>query len=234
MSSVVRGCVSCSCPRVRDDAVYSLARSPTLARVRLARLRPTQFTVGYAEVTVKAQDWARLPKKRRKLEIDSHVFPAVLGPGHEYFVIDHHHLGIALIEEGVKEVSVAMLDDLSWLEIQVFWRTMEFRSWTHPFDRRGRRCDYKEMPKRLVDLQDDPYRSLAGLVRRAGGYAKDQAPFVEFIWADFFRPRVAARLIRREPQRATRFGLRLARSDDARYLPGWTGKSAGGGVSSAS
>ena len=80
-----------------------------------------------------------------------------------------------------------------------------------------------------MDLQDDPYRSLAGLVRRAGGYAKDQAPFVEFIWADFFRPRVAARLIRREPQRATRLGLRLACSDDARYLPGWTGKSAGGG-----
>lgn len=212
--------------------MYPLARSPKLAQLRLARLRPTQFTVGYAEVTVKAQDWARLPKKRRKLEIASHVFPAVLGPGHDYFITDHHHLGIALIEEGVKDVAVAVLDDLSWLEIPVFWRTMEFRAWTHPYDRRGRRCDYTQMPKRLLDLQDDPYRSLAGLVRRAGGYAKDQAPFVEFIWADFFRPRVAARLIRRQPQRATQLGLRLARSGDARYLPGWTGKS-GIGLSSA-
>ena len=214
--------------------MYPVARNPKLAQVRLAHLRPTQFTVGYAEVTAKAQDWARQSKKQRKLEINSRVFPAVLGPGPEYFIIDHHHLGIALIEEGVKQVSVAVLDDLSWLEFPVFWRTMEFRSWSHPFDRRGHRCDYKEMPKRLQDLQDDPYRSLAGLVRRAGGYAKDQAPFVEFIWADFFRPRVLARLIRREPQRATRLGLRLARSDDARYLPGWTGKSADGGVSSVS
>lgn len=213
--------------------MYPQERNAKLAQVRLARLRPTQFTVGYAEVTVKAQDWARLPRKQRKLEIGSHVFPAVLGPGHEHFIIDHHHLGIALLEEGVKEVSVAVLDDLSWLEMPVFWRTMEFRAWSHPFDRRGRRCGYNEMPKRLVDLKDDPYRSLAGLVRRAGGYAKDQAPFVEFIWADFFRPRVAARLIRREPQRATRLGLRLARSSDARYLPGWSGAGASGGVSSA-
>jgi hypothetical protein len=210
--------------------VYQDTRNPRLATVRLAQIRPTQFTVGFVEVSVKAAEWARLPKKKRNADLESHVFPAVLGPGRDHFIIDHHHLGIALIEAGVRDVSVAVLDDLSWLEVGVFWRTMEFRSWSHPFDRRGRRCDYREMPRRLKDMQDDPYRSLAGLVRRAGGYAKDQAPFVEFIWADFFRPRVTARLIKREPRRATRLGLRLARSSDARYLPGWVGDAASGAV----
>jgi hypothetical protein len=212
--------------------VYQTAHSPKLASVRLTRLRPTQFTVGRAEVTGKAAEWARMSKKERRADLESHVFPAVLGFGGEYFIIDHHHLGIALIEEGVKQVSVAVLDDLSWLETAVFWRTMEFRAWSHPFDRRGRRCDYRDMPKRLIDLQDDPYRSLAGLVRQAGGYAKDQAPFIEFIWADYFRPRVAARLIRRDVARAIRLGLRMARSKEARYLPGWTGTPAAAGVSS--
>jgi hypothetical protein len=207
--------------------VYQISRNPHLASVRLARLRPTQLTVGYVEVTLKAREWARLPKKRRKVELESHVFPAVIGPGGEHFIIDHHHLGIALIEEGVREGYVAVLDDLSWLEPAVFWRTMEFRAWSHPYDRRGRRCEYRQIPRRLRDLADDPYRSLAGLVRRAGGYAKDQAPFVEFLWADYFRPRVPARIIRREPARATRLGLRLARSQDARYLPGWTGSTTG-------
>ncbi len=206
--------------------MYHISRNPHLASVRLARLRPTQLTVGYIEVTLKAREWARLPKKRRKAELESHVFPAVIGPGGEHFIVDHHHLGIALIDEGVRDGCVAVLDDLSWLEPAVFWRTMEFRSWSHPYDRRGRRCDYREIPRRLRDLDDDPYRSLAGLVRRAGGYAKDQAPFVEFLWADYFRPRVPAHVIRREPARATRLGLHLARSSDARYLPGWTGKSA--------
>jgi len=206
--------------------VYHVARSPRLATARLAQLRPTQFTVGYAEVAAKAAEWARLPKKKRKADIESHVFPAVLGPGGAYFIIDHHHLGIALLDEGVREVPVAVLDDLSWLEPAVFWRTMEFRAWSHPFDRRGQRCDCRDTPKRLKDMEDDPFRSLAGLVRRAGGYAKDEAPFVEFLWADFYRPRVPARLIRRQPRRATRIGLRLARSSEARYLPGWSGDAA--------
>jgi hypothetical protein len=101
---------------------------------------------------------------------------------------------------------------------------MEFRAWSHPYDNRGKRRDYRDIPQRLTQLEDDPYRSLAGLVRNAGGFAKDQAPFVEFLWADFFRPLVAARLIKKEPRRATRDGTRLARSKAARYLPGWTGK----------
>ncbi len=204
--------------------MYHVSQNPKLAYVRLARLRPTQLTVGYLEVTIKARDWARLPRKHLKAELESHVFPAVIGPGGDYFIIDHHHLGIALMEQGVKDGYVAVLDDLSYLEMPVFWRTMEFRSWSHPYDRRGRRCDYRDMPRRLKDLQDDPYRSLAGIVRRAGGYAKDEEPFVEFLWADFFRPRVPARLIRREPGRARQAAMRLAHSEEARYLPGWSGK----------
>jgi hypothetical protein len=101
---------------------------------------------------------------------------------------------------------------------------MEFRAWTHPYDHRGRRRDYADMPRKLTRLQNDPYRSLAGLVRLAGGYAKDTAPFSEFIWADFFRPRVGARLIADEQMRATRMGVKLAHSKEARYLPGWIGK----------
>ncbi len=206
--------------------MYHSLRNPSLARTRLSRLRPTQLSVGYAEVEEKSRQWARLGKQRRKIEIEHHVFPAVLGPGGEYFIVDHHHLGIALIDEGIQDVLVTVLDDLSWLESSVFWRTMEFRSWSHPYDHRGRRRDYRDMPRRLTQLKDDPYRSLAAMVRNAGGFAKDQEPFVEFLWADFFRPRIGVRMIKKQPRSATREGLRLARSGEARYLPGWTGKAA--------
>jgi hypothetical protein len=204
----------------------SPSRNPALERARLLRLRPTQISVGYAEVAEKARQWALLGKKQRKLELDHHVFPAVLGPAGDYFIVDHHHLGIALIDEGIKDVLVTILDDLSWLKPPVFWRTMEFRSWSHPYDNRGKRRDYCDMPRRLPQMVDDPYRSLAGMVRSAGGFAKEQAPFVEFLWADFFRPRISARLIKQEPKAAARLGLKLAQSVEARYLPGWTGKPA--------
>lgn len=204
--------------------MYYSTPNPLLARALLKQLRPTQLSVGYAEVELKAQQWARLGKKERKSQLEHHVFPAVLGPGKNYYIVDHHHLGIALLDEGIEEVFVATLDDMSWLEPAVFWRTMEFRAWCHPYDDRGKRRDYRDLPRRLSQLKDDPYRSLAGLVRNAGGFAKDQAPFVEFLWADFFRPLVAAGLIKKDPQRATREGTLLARSNAARYLPGWSGK----------
>jgi len=203
--------------------MIAYVRNVVLVRAKLAQLRPTQFSVGYAEVELKAAEWKRLKKKERQQVLESHVFPAVLGLEGAYYIVDHHHLGIALIEQGLKEVWVTKLDDLSWLEPAIFWRTMEFRSWTHPYDHRGRRRDFADMPRKLIRLQNDPYRSLAGLVRLAGGYAKDLAPFSEFLWADFFRPRVSARLIADERVRATRMGVKLARSNDACYLPGWIG-----------
>lgn len=202
------------------------ARNVALVRAKLAQLRPTQFSVGYTEVERKAAEWKKLKKKQRPQVLESHVFPAVLGPDEAYYIVDHHHLGIALIEEGQKEVWVTRLDDMSWLDPAVFWHTMEFRSWAYPYDHRGRRRDYADMPRKLTRMQNDPYRSLAGLVREGGGYAKDLAPFSEFLWADFFRQRVGARLIADEQPRATRMGIKLARSSDARYLPGWIGKAA--------
>jgi hypothetical protein len=205
--------------------MVAYTRNVALTRARLAELRPTQFSVGYAEVELKAAEWNKLKKKRREHVLQSHVFPAVVGPEGAYYIVDHHHLGIALIEQGMREVWLAKLDDMSWLDPAVFWRTMEYRAWTHPYDHRGRRRDYVDMPKKLTKLQNDPYRSLAGLVRLAGGYAKDEAPFSEFLWADFFRPRVSNGLIAKRQARATRLGVELARSQEARYLPGWTGKS---------
>jgi len=200
------------------------ARNVSLIRVKLAHLRPTQLSVGYAEVQLKAAEWKQLKKKQRKLELEHSVFPAVLGARDEHYIIDHHHLGIALIEQDVKEVWVAQIDDLSWLNRATFWRTLEFRSWAHPYDHLGKRRDYRDIPCKLTQLQNDPYRGLAGLVRRAGGYAKQQTPFAEFLWADFFRIRIAAAVIANDLRQAVRIGLKLARSEEARYLPGWTGK----------
>jgi hypothetical protein len=197
------------------------ARTAALDRAKLALLRPTQFSVGYAEVELKSSEWRKLKKKQREHAIRSHVFPAVLGPGHEYYIVDHHHLGIALIEQEVKEVWVTRLDDMSWLDASTFWRTLEFRAWAHLYDHRGRRRPYTDMPTKLTKLQDDPYRSLAGLVRIGGGYAKDQAPFSEFLWADFFRSRVSTKLIADRQAQAVRTGIKLAKSREARYLPGW-------------
>lgn len=194
-----------------------------LTTVNLAKLKPTQITVGFAEVARKRAEWAHLTKKARHSLIDSHCFPAVLGPRERYYIVDHHHLGLALHEEGVEAVRVMALADLSYLALPIFWRVMEQRNWAHPFDHIGRRRDYDAIPTKVELLVDDPYRSLAGFVRAAGGYAKDTSPFAEFLWADYLRPHITLTQIDRSMDVAVREGLSLAKSPLARYLPGWAG-----------
>jgi len=201
----------------------ALSSDVHLIPVKLDRLRPTQMTVGYREVRVKRKHWKTLGRKARQAEIDSHWFPAVLGPGNEYYITDHHHLGLALIEEGVGEVRAMLLKDMSWLDDATFWRMMDHNQWVHPFDARGERRNFRNLPKALTKLVDDPYRSLAGAMRTAGGYAKDAAPFSEFLWADYLRPHIAVTLIRKDFPKALADAMALAHEQDARYLPGWSG-----------
>ena len=189
----------------------------------LLALRPTQMTAGFAEVALKRREWAALSKKDRRRLLDSHWFPAVLGPRGRSFIVDHHHLGLALHEEGVKTVKLMVLDDLSYLTTTIFWRVMEQRNWVHPFDASGKRRPYADIPACISELSDDPHRSLAGMLRSAGGFAKDVSPFAEFLWADYLRPHISRAQIRKALADALREAQSLAKSPLARYLPGWSG-----------
>jgi hypothetical protein len=194
-----------------------------LIDVDLDKLRPTQITAGFAEVALKRAEWARLAKKARRDLLKSHWFPAVLGPRGRYHIVDHHHLGLALLQESVERVSVMVLADLSYLVPAIFWRVMEQHNWAHPFDQAGERRGFDAIPTRISQLLDDPYRSLAGLLRGAGGYAKDTSPFAEFLWADYLRQHITLAQIGKSMDTAVREALGLAKSPLARYLPGWSG-----------
>jgi hypothetical protein len=200
-------------------------REPMLTPVAIADLRPTQITVGMREVKAKRKHWRDTAKKKGEQFLGKHMIPVILGPKERNYVIDHHHLALALHEEGVKEIAVTVIANLSTLEPDSFWFMMDNHNWMHPFDAEGRRRHYKDIPKSVTELVDDPFRSLAGELRRAGGYAKDTTPFSEFIWADFLRRRMKRKLVERDFDRAVKKALELGRSMDANYLPGWCGPS---------
>lgn len=209
---------------------HTMPLSQSLISVTLADLQPTQMTVGAAEVAAKRTQWTGLKRKERERLLTSHCFPAVKGPKGRYYITDHHHLGLALMQENVDKVWVMLMADLSDTEGETFWRVMEFRRWAHPYDDQGQRADYAAIPGKISKLRDDPYRSLAGFVRQAGGYAKDAAPFSEFLWADFFRPLVSRKQLQAAgtaalPVELLQHAVALARSAAAHYLPGWTGVS---------
>ena len=198
-------------------------REPVLTTVAIGDLRPTQITVGMREVKAKQKSWQQTDKKKKAEFLGRHMIPVIRGPRDRLYVIDHHHLSLALHNEGVKELAVTVTANLSALEADEFWTVMDNRNWMHPFDVDGRRRHYDDIPKAVTDLVDDPFRSLAGELRRAGGFAKDTTPFSEFLWADFLRRRVKRKVVENDFSRAIEKALELAKSDEATHLPGWCG-----------
>jgi hypothetical protein len=175
------------------------------------------------EVKEKRKRWREhKPKKRAEL-LGRHMIPVIKGPNDRYYVVDHHHLALALHHEDVKHVLVSVVADLSMVEHRSFWVVMDNHRWVHPYDDEGVRRPFSEIPETVAKLKDDPYRSVAGELRRMGGYAKDTTPFSEFLWADFLRHRVSHKEIRRDFDKAMEQALKLAKGKDAIYLPGWCG-----------
>lgn len=198
-------------------------REPVLHPVAIDELHPTQITVGMREVAAKRKAWRANEDEEAGEFLGRHMIPVILGPKDRPYVIDHHHLARALYEEGVKSVLVTVIAKLKRLEPEAFWFVLDNRSWMHPFDDQGRRRGYEEIPGSIKDLVDDPFRSLAGELRRVGGFAKETAPFSEFLWADFLRRRMKRKAVEKDFDAALDRALALAKSEDADYLPGWCG-----------
>jgi hypothetical protein len=71
----------------------------------------------------------------------------------------------------------------------------------------------------------DPFRSLAGELRRAGGFAKDTTPFSEFLWADFLRRRIRRQRVEENFSASVAQAMKFAKTQEAHYLPEWCGPS---------
>lgn len=192
-----------------------------LKAARLDDLRPTQMTVGFRAVE----------KKRREIEGEMagadrprYFFPAVRGPRGRFFILDGHHTALALHQQQVEDVAIGIVTDLSALSRTDFWTYLDHRAWTHCYDARGVRRSFADMPARLADLADDPYRSLAAAVLAGGAFAKPDEPFYEFMWANHFRRHFARPELsgRRFEGTVTRAAA-LAGRPESRYLPGWAG-----------
>ena len=175
------------------------ARVGDFYKLRVKDLSPTQFAVGKAEVAVRT---ARLRKKYNKDPGKLHDYlrtrpVPILVRGRKFFLVDHHHLVRALYDalhpERGKDICVyvKVLGNASTLEETYFWKTMHEHNWVYLFDRAGGGPQQPAtLPKHIKDLDFDPYRSLAWIVREHHGYTKNNAPFSEFQWANFFRTRI--------------------------------------------
>ena len=189
--------------------------------IEIHRLHPTQITVGMIEVQEKIKALAVLKSHALRDFLQHHPIPAVEGPDDKLYITDHHHLGLALLDQGLLTGFFIIEADLSQLSLDAFWPEMDKHKWVHPYDENGILKPFLAIPRHLTHLVDDPYRSLAGFVRNAGGYQKTDASFSEFLWADFFRSRISSTEINSDFKSAVQKGVVLAHGSDAQTLPGY-------------
>jgi hypothetical protein len=198
------------------------------AIAELARLRPTQLTLGYVHVRHKMEVTQRHadPEDRAALRrfMRRHRIKTVAGPGGELYIVDHHHWARAWLDLGYQFAPVQVLQDFSRLEAAAFWKRMRRLGHVHPYDERGKLLGPRDLPSTVRSMRDDPYRSLAAFAREAGAYRKPGNAYGDFCWAGFLRERVEQDLAS-----IAGFGLalaesiKLARSPRARRLPGYCG-----------
>ena len=200
-----------------------MIREPMLTTVAIADLRPTQITVGMREVVAKRKRWRETGTKKGQKFLGRHMIPVILGPKRRHYVIDHHHLALALHDEGVNEVAVTVVANLAGLRADEFWTVMDNRSWMHPFDAKGERRHY-ERHSQIGDRTGRRSVPLAGRrIASRGRLRQGHDAIFRISLGGFPAPARQAQDGRaRLPARHGK-GHAIGEEQDADYMPGWCG-----------
>lgn len=190
------------------------------------KMRPTQICVGFAEVEDKIHKLGKLNKHELSKYLKENPLPAVAGPDGEMHLTDHHHLGKALLDMGINECYFVVQHDLTTIPGLKFFDVLKTLELIYPFDENGIEHPCNAIPHCLTKLKDDPYRSLAGFVRKAGGYIKAPKAYLEFEWANYFRNLIPRdELLTHEAMKHSVVkAVAIAQSSQASHMIGWTGK----------
>lgn len=255
LSSLFCTTVQAALPGVCDP---SKAKVGDLCTTSAALIHPTQLILGYQEVRMKADRFSAMKSGDFHDYLESNPVPAVLGPKGVFYALDHHHLTAAVMTSTLStkdQVVVVQVKDTSLAgiaETSDFWKSMVQNKWVWLYDEKGNYpVNPVLLPPLMTSLANDPYRSLAYNVRKAGGYKKVLVDYQDFLWVNFFRqhklfPTSATspdKFCAAAPYSLYCFGgvkeedaaiaavqdqaMALARSSAASSLPGYVGSSVG-------
>ncbi|MBS1963955.1 MAG: hypothetical protein JST04_17215 [Bdellovibrionales bacterium] len=208
-----------------DLAVGDVFKFPIFGTDKHA-VRPTQVAVGARAVEQKRQDFEDMSKDELKKALKRDPVPVIAAPDGNFYMIDHHHQTLAAYEVGREDVYFVLEGDHSKMsDMDQFWKLMKAKKWVREFDEMGKPIVIPDgLPKSILKMKDDPFRSLAWYVRKNGGYRKTSVEFAEFVWADFFRTRIDLGKGDKGFKKAVKEATDLAHTDAAKNLPGWSRK----------
>ena len=206
--------------------IPEVSRSTELFEVSVAALHPTQWCVGLAEVWSRQQDFARETREARLSELKRKPVPLVRNAGGHLWMVDRHHRLRALLELDRQSTTWGyVIAELDVDDHAAVLEVLDQRGWLYLFDGRGNGPRPPlELPQSLLDLDDDPYRSLVWKLKQEGLIKPQrQIPYHEFRWGIWLRRRPLPPFSSRHLTPALIPARRLVCSQAASGLPGWRG-----------
>lgn len=189
--------------------------------VPILEVHPTQFTLGMIEIESRTAHFEKMTQKKFTIYMKKHLVPTVIGPNRVYYMTDHHHLSLALYDAGVRTIDLKITTDWSKLSQTEFWNHMVAAHFVYLYDNGQGPMSPTELPSNILQMQNDIYRSLAWAVVKKGAIKETNVLFAKFLWADFFRTRIPAEMIRDNFEEAVQTAADLAKSPAANGLPGY-------------
>ena len=165
-------------------------------RINTAELAPTQASIGGFEVLLKADRFKLMSRSaidgylREKKSKDKPV--QVVKGLQRYYVVDGHHtLSAIMAATQPRELDLVLRADYSKYDSEKkFWAKMADDGLF--YDRcLGVSVTPDDFPKQMRELTDDPFRSIAWLIRKMGAFQDLKQPYQEFWIADFLRQHMA-------------------------------------------
>jgi hypothetical protein len=226
-------------PARATDTCEGNAKTGDVCICSLSELHPTQASVGMTEVRIRSKKLKQEIERSSEdflsyLRRQNRVEPVVIGPSNVFYLTDGHHLARALYDLGQKMAYCKVLDNVSNLQPDAFWKYMEDNNEVYLKDYQGSVIAPSDLPTSIGELHNDPFRSLAGAVRESCGFRNDNKDgpdgnYLEFEWADYLRAHWAQTSIEVSDidahfDRAIQAALQLATQNEAARLPGYTGR----------
>jgi len=202
------------------------SRSTELFEVAIANLQPTQWCIGLAEVWARQDDFALENRRERLAYLKSKPVPLVRNANGDFWMVDRHHRLRALLELDPQATTWGyVIAELDCRDRREVLHDLERKGWLYLVDGRGKGPrNPLELPRNLMQLEDDPYRSLVWKLKKEG-VIKPQAqiPYHEFRWGDWLRRRPLPPFSSRNLNPALPPARRLVCSQAAAAMAGWKG-----------
>lgn len=200
--------------------------STELFEVSIAALHPTQWCVGLAEVWARQEDFSHDSQREQLNYLKRKPVPLVRSAQGSLWMVDRHHRLRGLL--GLDPKSKAwgyLIADLITSDRSEVLGFLQQQGWLYLYDGRGQgpRAT-KDLPQSLMDLEDDPYRSLVWKLKKEGAIKPEpQIPYHEFRWGAWLRSRPLPPFSSRQLNPALAPARRLVCSPVARSMAGWKG-----------